>query len=332
MLSSRRLRILALLLICALIMLPISLARLPNWDLTSSPAIVTPEVQQAYSFLSSQPGYFRVMIYDRYREWVPMYTSKGSVDGWYDQATSTLYRNFTYDLYYVGVDNVNLTSNALRLLGVRYIVVFGGYGYGQWALPLYNSSAYAPPAFHNDQVSIYEVTNSRLIYFAGSALSLDLPYDDIAQAAAGIAMDPQFSPDGLALIEGGCGASDLNATCYSQFPLLNPEPVDYGVSDLSWTETEISFRLNASGAGYAVVASAYFPGWTAELDGRKVPIWTGIPNEMVIRVDDTGEHAVAIRYGTTLTNGLATIVSAVAWLALAVLLATWIFKRSHSSP
>ena len=80
------------------------------------------EEVEAFEFIRNEQGFFRIMSYNRYHAWFPIYTGKGSVDGWYDQAFPLVARRFTFHLYYRTYRGVDCNVNAYDLLGMRYIL------------------------------------------------------------------------------------------------------------------------------------------------------------------------------------------------------------------
>jgi hypothetical protein len=288
-------------LIFLVIVLPFVIVPLMTTKLSVPLVSITQEEEEAFTFLSNQPDYFRVMPFDRYHEWFPMFTSKGSVDGWYDQATSTVYRSFTFDLYYASGADVNNTLNGLRLLGVKYIMFyFADGGDAPEHLKIYMSSAMAPPVFMNERIAIFEVPDTRLVYVAGSALLLNVSYQDKASVLAGIVKNPDFSPDGVVVLDGSLESSYPNTSYYQTDSPIQFDPINYNISNLSWSETRISFDLNISRECYILVSSTYFPGWTAEVDGVETKMLQAVPSFSALFVRNAGRHIITLHYQWTL--------------------------------
>jgi len=98
--------------------------------------------------------------------------------------------------------------------------------------------------------------------------------------------------------------------------------------ELEWSVEGIVYGLNAvemdvalSGRGLLVVSDAYFPGWEAEANGERVPIYRAHAAFRAIPLE-AGEYRVEMRYEPmSFRLGLAiSVVSAVALLAIVVTL------------
>jgi len=282
------------------------------------------EEKQAFEFLAHQPGYFRVMVCDRYHEWFPAFTMKGSVDGWYDQATSLLYRSFTFDMYYANPTDVNRTFNGLRLLGVRYIMIYYGYGEeGPRGLQIYQSSAIAPPVFMNDRIAIFELPESKLIYVAGSAIALkSSDPSSLAVLFSGLVKRPDFDPDGLVVLTTERKSANASIQSYEPIKPLQAKRIEYHVSNLEWFETKITFDLYVAQEAFVYISSAYFPGWKAELDGLETSILSAPPGFLALYVDHAGHHEISLQYEFTAEKRWAITISSLAWSGFTVLLLT----------
>ena len=127
-----------------------------------------------------------------------------------------------------------------------------------------------------------------------------------------------FDPTAVALVEAGCRAC-LQARA--------PGPAG-SVSTTRWRESSVDVDVTVSRPGMLVVSQAWFPGWTATVDGRAAP---------VVRVDGLvqgvpvgpGRHRVRLRYRAP---GLG-VGTAVSLVTLVGLLGWWgLDRRRRSSP
>lgn len=283
------------------------------------------EEKEAFEFLANQPGYFRVMVRDPYHEWFPAFTMKGSVDGWYDQATSLLYRNFTFNMYYANPTDVDRTFNGLRLLGVRYVMIYHGYGEdGPYGLQVYQSSTIAPPIFMNTRIAIFKLPESKLIYVAGSAVALEPSNPSDPESLAVLFEDlvkrPDFDPDGLVVLTAGCKYASGSIQSYEPSKPLPTRQIEYRLSNLKWAENQITFDLFVAQEAFVYISSAYFPGWRAEIDGLERTILAAPPGFMVLYIDRPGLHKVSLHYELTAEKSWAIVVSSIAWAGFIVLL------------
>lgn len=244
----------------------------------------------AYSFLSSQGGFYRVMIFDRYYESGPEYTLKGSIDGWYDQATTQAYRNYTFNIYYCPPDT--RTLKALQLLGVRYVMIDYGYGGGATrALTAFesNSSVFGPPVYNNSEVTIYQVHNSQLIYVSSSFPNGEFGF-----------------------------SSNLN--CATPIPGAPSQGnVTYTISNLNWEESKIYFDVSVNESAYLLVSNAYSSGWLATDNGSPTTIMLSPPGLPVIHVS-SGTHRIILYYEGAPDAFYAGLVSLVTFVVTMVLL------------
>ena len=254
-----------------------------------------PSQQAAFDFLASQPGFFRVMVMDRYNGAFPEYTLKGSIDGWYDQAITQGYRNYTYNIYYCGANN--RTLGALELLGARYVLIDYAYGgVGPSALQSFNSTG--PPVFKNNEVAIYEIPGSQLIYVTASMPNIG------------------FAP-----------SQDVN--CNEPIPTAPATEVNYSISDLRWGETNISFDVDVDEPSYVLVSNAYAPGWVAEDNGSSVPILVSPPGLPVIHVS-AGLQRITLSYSSSPTEIDSALLSVGALLAISTIVISRAARGQHS--
>jgi hypothetical protein len=276
------------------------------------------EEKQAYHYLAAQPGFFRVMARDRYHQWFPAFTMKGSVDGWYDQATALPYRNFTLDMYYANPIDVERTFNGLRLLGVRYVMTYFGYGEdGPSGFQIYNASPLAPPVFENSRIAIFEVPNTSLVYVAGSAIGISSRDPQaLGPELGGIVKRADFDPEGLVVLNAQCGTTHPEIQCYDRNSTLPSKRIEYHISDLTWSENEVSFDLSVTQEAFVYLSLAYFPGWTATIDGSSTKILLTPIGFMTLIVNAAGLYHINLRYQMAEMKIVAIIISLGSWIAV----------------
>jgi hypothetical protein len=156
---------------------------------------------------------------------------------------------------------------------------------------------------HSGDVKIYE--NLRVLPRAFMAQKVEVAPDEVA-ARARLA-DPQL---------------DLTRT------IILPE-VDSGVPGPGLapgatvsitTYTPEAVRLETQGAGYLVLTDAWYPGWTATVDGLRVPILRADLMFRAVLVPGDGPHVVELRFEpASVRAGL--WISGLAWLGLLLALA-----------
>jgi hypothetical protein len=265
-----------------------------------------PNQAAALNFLSSQnpPGnYYRILTYDRYYETIPEYTMKGSIDGWYDQVTTQAYRNFTFSIYFC--DASNRTLNALRLLGVRYVVIETAYGGAAInAFKSYNSSGspFGHPVFNNSEVSIFQVPNSQLVYVSQS-------------------------------IPNSVFSFSQSVNCNKPIPSAPSEDdsnISYSISNLNFDESKISFDIDLNQSAYVLISSAYSSGWLATDNGSSIPVLLSPPGLPVVHVP-RGNNQILLYYSGAPDALLAGITSLVTFAGAMFLLFLPRIHRSRRS-
>jgi 6-pyruvoyl-tetrahydropterin synthase related domain len=289
--NTRRIVTVSLVLFLVLILVAVPLiSGIPSNYFQGQQTPSDPSQQEAFNFLASEPGFFRVMVIDRYYESFPEFTLKGSIDGWFDQATTQDYRNFTYNLYYCGASD--RTLGGLQLLGTRFVMIDHGYGGdASAAMQAYNSSEsmFGPPVFENTEVDIYQVPDSHLVYVSGS-----MPNNEFS-----------FSQ---------------NVNCNEPIPTAPMAPVNYSLSDLSWGETRISFDVDVNQSSFVLISNSYSTGWAAKDNGSSVPILLSPPGLPVIHVSP-GDHQIVLLYSATPTEKGTAILSLGTLLVISALIA-----------
>jgi hypothetical protein len=206
------------------------------------------------------------MVSDRFYEFFPQFTMKGSIDGWYDQGTTQQYRNSTLDLYYCGSGNGVLQG--LRLLGVRYVMIDFGYG-GQATSELENyessTSVFGPPVYNNSEVAIFQVPDSQLVYVS------ETPPQPLARNISSFTQNV------------GCGAFIQGAP---------PSSTNYSISNFNWSEDKISFDISVKQPAFVIISNSYSQGWHAEDNGSGLQISLTPPGLPVINVTTGLNHIV----------------------------------------
>ena len=75
--------------------------------------------------------------------------------------------------------------------------------------------------------------------------------------------DPSFDPERSVIVGDGAGAGQLSMPSDSA-----PAPVEW----VAKRTNSFHLRTVASGPGMLVVSQMFYPGWTANVDGKKVPV------------------------------------------------------------
>jgi hypothetical protein len=88
------------------------------------------------------------------------------------------------------------------------------------------------------------------------------------------------------------------------------------IEEASYRSTSARIVLNSPVDFQARYLSFAFPGWTASVDGKQVPISPGVPEGMITFPVPAGRHLVEVRWGTTPTRNAAAIISLIAMAGL----------------
>jgi len=254
----------------------------------------------AMRFLAGQPGFFRVMSYDRWHSWFPMYCSKGSVDGWYDQAFPKIMREYTFHVYYAS-KGVDLNQKPLSILGVRYVLTYYGYNdEGRAALKMYNSSVFSPPIYMNSEIAIFENPAWRLIWVAGTAYMIE-ENDEKREADIfyNLTTDAQYDPQAVVILRGKVAnnLTGVPAKTYSSGMNLEGEKVGYQVLRSSFEETRIEVTVKVDRSCFVYFSSSYFPGWTAKVNSKPWKLLIGEPNFLCVYLPKSGTYLIQLSYG-----------------------------------
>jgi hypothetical protein len=152
---------------------------------------------------------------------------------------------------------------------------------------------------HSGDVKIYE--NLTAPGPARIAQEARVAPDD--EAALDMLRDPGFDPDRSVVLAGdeelvaGAGGGEVEVIGYA------PE--------------RIELRAHLDAPGYLVLADAYYPGWTARVDGREVPIQRADVYFRALALGE-GEHDVTFEFRpASVYAGLAA--GLLAWLVWAAL-------------
>lgn len=160
------------------------------------------------------------------------------------------------------------------------------------------------PAFelvHSGDVKIYENLTAPGPAFVVSQERI--VGDD--EAALDMLRDPDFDLARTVILAAGDG--------------LAPEAGRGEVSVVSYAPEQIRLRASLDAPGYLVLTDAYYPGWTASVDGRQVPIQRADVYFRALALD-AGEHEITFDFRpASVRLGLAAgLVSWLVWLALLV--------------
>jgi hypothetical protein len=171
---------------------------------------------------------------------------------------------------------------------------------------------------HSGDVKIYE--NSTVLPRA--LFVSDVLFADSDNAAVQLMQSETFDPAQMVVIEDGENEGmEKRATP----PSISPSPYP---SIISYSPEQVVIDVNALQPGYLVLTDAYYPGWTATVDGQPVPIERADILFRAVKVP-AGQHRVELRYQPqSCSFGLLISIG-----TLVVLLGAWlVVRRRNRSP
>jgi hypothetical protein len=172
----------------------------------------------------------------------------------------------------------------LSLLGTRYLLVLTPEskhsieqttidpGSGESTLP-----AFAPVTVTSNGIAIFEnpnaLTRFRFVRRITSAQDLD--------DALSLMNRPGFNPAEEAVVEGISGDRQMSPGA------LLSEKLE---------RTRLQWEVETSGRSFFVAADSFFPGWTATVDGRSVPILAVYGCVRGVLIETAGRHHVEMHF------------------------------------
>jgi hypothetical protein len=169
---------------------------------------------------------------------------------------------------------------------------------------------------HSGDVKIYQ--NLEVLPRAFVVPRMRQVTDD--EEALAILQDPSFDPATSLVVTEGTNGEDVPQGESSTAEIVSYEP------------EQAQVRVSMKDAGWLVLTDTFYPGWTAEVDGERVPIHLADLYFRAVAVD-SGEHEVLLRYQPTGTY-ISLALNLVGWLVWAItlaVLACHIGRRNPSS-
>ena len=177
----------------------------------------------------------------------------------------------------------------LRALGVRYVVTTDDQ-------PLLGVDGLTP-AWTSGRVRLYRVTGSPPRYFSPAEAR---PAGSDGEALRALERS-SFDPSGTVLL-------------HAPVPARRSGPGRVDV--LSESPTEVRLRVHRDQPGWVVALRTHYPGWTAQVDGRSVPLLRANVAFSAVEVG-AGTREVVLRYHPTSVR-LGLLVSLASAVALVV--------------
>lgn len=167
-----------------------------------------------------------------------------------------------------------------------------------------------------DAVWDYSVVKLKRFLPRAYAVHRARPGSDVSSALALFA-DPAFKPGREIIIESPHASADWSS---------RPDAFAVPAEIVDRTNTTVQMKVELPWDGFIVLNEAWFPGWTARVDGEPRPVWPA--NGLVRAVEvPKGSHRVEFVY---LAPGLVEGAAISAATALALVLALLLFWKRHA--
>jgi hypothetical protein len=171
----------------------------------------------------------------------------------------------------------------------------------------------------SSDIKLYYLINSIPRAFIATTVSYVRDDDLGTEDTLNLMRDPAFRPDQLVIIAGaGENSAQQNAGTLHR------------VQFATYTDTHITLTIDTPEPGYLVLTDAYYPGWTATINGDPVPVERADVMFRAVRVR-SGQSEVVFEYRPAWLPA-APLIGGAAWLAaLIALLVTQRRSRYHVS-
>jgi len=173
-------------------------------------------------------------------------------------------------------------------------------------------------AFTGDRVTFYQPSRPPLprAFVVGTATSVSGPGPAFDRIKA-----PDFDPAKIVYVQDAVPVQAQSATS------------DPGASVATVTrpDTEtVTVQVQTTGAGYLVLADAYYPGWQATLDGHAAPVLQADLAFRAVYLPDGGVHTVTFHFAPTYWIYGWLIAAGTALIALVVLIVAGVRTRART--
>ena len=188
--------------------------------------------------------------------------------------------------------------------------VLGAYGVTHLLTPYPQAGTSLPFVGHEGNAYVYRIDGASRVRFVAAARRVSNEHE----AAAGL-LDPSFDPDREVLLhdapEGAIHASDgtTAVTGRGRAAIIREDA------------RQMTIDVDAPADGFLLLADTYYPGWTAQVDGREAPIYRANISVRAVAVA-AGHHEVRFVYEPPglvrgLTISLAACAALLAWTGAA---------------
>ncbi|KKQ83492.1 MAG: putative membrane protein [Candidatus Woesebacteria bacterium GW2011_GWA1_38_8] len=170
-------------------------------------------------------------------------------------------------------------TEALQLLGIRYIYHRWSDGRNVWAFPYweYVDAGVMHSSYRDEQYIVYEYNGAYPRAFLASSYVVATDDREI--------IDTLFAPE----------FNRRDTLILEQKPLLEPEPGPASAKIVSYAPTKVSIETTSQTAKLLFLSDTYDAGWEATVDGKKSPVYRADYDFRAVAVP-AGDHKVVFRY------------------------------------
>lgn len=74
------------------------------------------------------------------------------------------------------------------------------------------------------------------------------------------------------------------------------DPKQSSVKLTSYAGSRLLLDVSTDGSGFLVINDAFYPGWSARVDGQQVPVYPAVGWVKAVPVENAGRHSVRLTY------------------------------------
>lgn len=170
----------------------------------------------------------------------------------------------------------DLIWEGLDFLGVKYVIHKFSDGRNSWTFPFWEKPGQFKERFNDGHFEIYEnVQAMPRVMLTGKSKNIS----DGQQTIDSLLKDKGFNKE--VILEEGVALTG---------------PADIGKAVIKkYDPNKVEIYVNATESGYLLLTDSYYPGWTADLDGKPIRILKGDYAFRAIKVEP-GQHTVKMTY------------------------------------
>ena len=180
--------------------------------------------------------------------------------------------------------------------------------------------------FENEEVAIFEVPDSRLIWVAGKSAYIEANNElEEAWKFYGIVTSPLYDPEELIVLRSNRYNNFNNLTVEPYSPDISGRRIGYEISSFDFNEVKIEVEIRVDEPAFVYFSARYYEGWTALVNGDPAQILIAEPDFMSVYLPTAGNFGIKLEYKPTYVKILSLIPTI---LALIIIIA-YTLKLRH---